>query len=48
MYEEDFGPLNDTFVKLWCGGTLVFSREGNVLHYAMKKMDDRHRLEERL
>ena len=31
-----FGEFQGTDVPLWCGGTLVFSRDGNLLHYALK------------
>jgi hypothetical protein len=31
-----FGPLEGKYLPLWCGGTLVFNRDGNLLHYAQK------------
>lgn len=35
-----FGELEDTYAKLWCGGTLVFSGAGNLLHYTVKNEDN--------
>lgn len=32
-----FGAMSGADVTLWCGGTLVFDREGNVLHYSLKE-----------
>jgi len=40
---RDFGPLRNGFLPLWCGGTLVFNREGNLLHYTVKQDDDARR-----
>lgn len=31
-----YGPLDGQTQRLWCGGTLVFDSDGNVLHYAVK------------
>ena len=36
----EFGELENTYAKLWCGGTLVFSREGNLLHYTVKNENE--------
>lgn len=33
---DGYGRFRGSVVPLWCGGTLVFSRDGNVLHYAVK------------
>jgi hypothetical protein len=40
---KKFGPLNGKFLPLWCGGTLVFNRDGNLLHYALKEDDAQRR-----
>lgn len=32
----DFGDLKGDRLPLWCGGTLVFNRDGNLLHYSLK------------
>lgn len=37
LTERRFGPLRGSFFPLWCGGTAVFSREGNLLHYTVKR-----------
>ncbi len=37
LTSTDFGPLRGTFFPIWCGGTVVFSREGNLLHYVLKR-----------
>ena len=34
---EGYGRFRGSVVPLWCGGTIVFSRDGNVLHYALKR-----------
>jgi hypothetical protein len=34
---DGFGKLHGSTVPLWCGGTLVFSRDGNILHYVLKR-----------
>jgi hypothetical protein len=34
---DEFGPLQGTFFPIWCGGTVVFSREGNLLHFVIKQ-----------
>ena len=34
---DGYGQFRGSIVPLWCGGTLVFSRDGNVLHYALKR-----------
>ena len=36
LNDSRFGELGGTDIPLWCGGTLVFSRDGNLLHYALK------------
>jgi len=41
----DFGEFRGSRVPLWCGGTIVFSRDGNVLHYALKPATPTRRLE---
>lgn len=43
---REFGPLRNSFLPLWCGGTLVFNRDGNLLHYTVKRDDQlrRHHL----
>jgi hypothetical protein len=40
-----FGTLSDTFVPLFCGGTLVFDGQGNFLHIALVLPADRRRKE---
>ncbi len=37
-----FGSLSGDIATLWCGGTLVFNRDGNILHYVVKT-DSRER-----
>lgn len=32
----EFRGLNGKWLPLWCGGTLVFNRDGNLLHYTLK------------
>jgi hypothetical protein len=32
----EFGELRGASVPLWCGGTVVFSSTGNLLHYVLK------------
>jgi hypothetical protein len=34
-----FGKLRGSQLPLWCGGTLVFNRDGNLLHYTLKSDD---------
>jgi hypothetical protein len=34
---REYGLLNGESFPLWCGGTLVFDSDGNVLHYVVKK-----------
>jgi len=34
-----FGSLKGSLFPLWCGGTVVLSREGNLLHYVVKQND---------
>jgi len=42
-----FGPLAGSTMPLWCGGTLVFSRDGNILHYILKQDTDARRAVQR-
>ena len=36
MNGREYGPLDGEIVPLWCGGTLVFDSDGNVLHLIVK------------
>ena len=38
-----FGTLSGADVPLWCGGTLVFDRDGNLLHYVLKENTSKRR-----
>ncbi len=40
---EEFGDLDGELFPLWCGGTLVFDSDGNVLHYIIKEANDERR-----
>jgi hypothetical protein len=40
-----FRALRGAYFPVWCGGTLVFDREGNLLHYTIKLNDSRRRRE---
>jgi hypothetical protein len=33
---RDYGPLDGETLPLWCGGTLVFDSDGNILHVTVK------------
>ncbi len=39
----DLGRLTKTYLRLYCGGTLVFDRNGNVLHYVLREASDARR-----
>jgi hypothetical protein len=39
LTDAEFGPLRGSRLPLWCGGTLVFNRDGNLLHYTLKSDD---------
>jgi hypothetical protein len=41
----EFGEFRGSRVPLWCGGTIVFSRDGNVLHYVLKQATQLRRSE---
>jgi hypothetical protein len=36
MNGREYGPLDGEIVPLWCGGTLVFDSDGNILHLVVK------------
>lgn len=36
LTEERYGPLKDKVIELWCGGTLVFDAEGNLVSWMHK------------
>lgn len=38
-----FGELRGTKFPLWCGGTIVMNRDGNVLHYVLKQKTTQRR-----
>ena len=40
---KEFGRLGNSYLPLWCGGTLVFNRDGNLLHHVVKQDDDQRR-----
>lgn len=42
---REFGAMAGKFYPLWCGGTLVFSREGNLQHYVVKRNTESRRKE---
>jgi hypothetical protein len=35
-----YGDLSGSSMPLWCGGTLVFDSNGNILHYVLKPATD--------
>lgn len=37
LRDPRLGELRDAAAQLWCGGTLVFNRDGNLLHYVLKE-----------
>jgi hypothetical protein len=43
LRQRRFGPLRGSTFPMWCGGTAVFSREGNLLHYVVKLNESRRR-----
>lgn len=40
-----YGAYSGTFHKLWCGGTLVFDSNHNVLHYVLADANNRRKKE---